>query len=119
LSPPRRQRPAHNVGIRVPQHAMSEPIYEIQLTGVHGRGRSSPRNAFFSLVVVCSSIVLAAMSFAASGADPNKVLHVAFVAPETGFDPQAASDLYSNYVNREIFDPLYKYDYLARPYKVR
>jgi ABC-type transport system substrate-binding protein len=58
------------------------------------------------------------MAFAASGADPNKVLHVAFLAPETGFDPQAASDLYSNYVNREIFDPLYKYDYLARPYKI-
>ena len=77
-----------------------------------------PRNAFIRLVAVCCSIAFAAMSFAARGADPNKVLHVAFVAPETGFDPQAASDLYSNYVNREIFDPLYKYDYLARPYKV-
>jgi oligopeptide transport system substrate-binding protein len=97
---------------------MSEPIYEIQVTGVRGRGRSSPRNAFISLAAVCCSIVLAAMSFGASGADPNKVLHVALVAPETGFDPQAASDLYSNYINREIFDPLYKYDYLARPYKV-
>ena len=48
----------------------------------------------------------------------HKVLHVAFVAPENGFDPQATSDLYSNYVNRAIFDPLYRYDYLARPYKV-
>ena len=28
------------------------------------------------------------------------MLHVAFVAPENGFDPQATSDLYSNYVNR-------------------
>jgi hypothetical protein len=69
------------------------------MTGVHGRARSSPRNAFISLAAVCCSIVLAAMSFAASGADPNKVLHVALVAPETGFDPQAASDLYSNYVD--------------------
>jgi len=97
---------------------MSKPIYEIQAADVHGRGRHSPRNVSISLAIVCCSIVLAAMSFAASGADPNKVLHVAFVAPETGFDPQAASDLYSNYVNREIFDPLYKYDYLARPYKI-
>ena len=48
----------------------------------------------------------------------HKVLHVAFVAPENGFDPQASSDLYSNYVNRQVFDPLYKYDYLARPFKV-
>jgi oligopeptide transport system substrate-binding protein len=48
----------------------------------------------------------------------NKVLHVAFLVGETGFDPQAANDLYSRYVLREIFDALYRYDYLARPYKV-
>ena len=62
-----------------------------------------------------------ALFFAAGGlsaADLNKVLHVAFVAPENGFDPQASNDLYSNYVNREIFDSLYRYDFLARPYKV-
>jgi ABC-type transport system substrate-binding protein len=61
------------------------------------------------------------MALAGTGAaatDMNKVLHVVFVAPESGFDPQAASDLYSNYVIREVFDPLYRYDYLARPYKV-
>ena len=50
--------------------------------------------------------------------DPNKVLRVAFPIAETGFDPQAAGDVYQNYVNRVIFDPLYKYDYLARPYKL-
>jgi len=50
--------------------------------------------------------------------DPNKVLRVAFPAAETGFDPQAAGDEYSNNVNRVIFDTLYKYDYLARPYKL-
>ena len=55
---------------------------------------------------------------AAAGADMNKTLHIAFASPESGFDPQATSDLVSNYVNREIFDPLYRYDYLARPYKV-
>ena len=47
-----------------------------------------------------------------------KVLRVAFPIAETGFDPQAAGDAYSNYVNRAIFDPLYRYDYLARPYKL-
>jgi len=51
-------------------------------------------------------------------ADPNKVLRVAFPAAETGFDPQAAGDEYSNSVNRAIFDPLYRYDFLARPYKL-
>ncbi len=47
-----------------------------------------------------------------------KVLRVAFLVAETGFDPQAVSDLYSNYVNRVIFDSLYAYDYLARPYRI-
>jgi ABC-type transport system substrate-binding protein len=55
---------------------------------------------------------------AAAAADMSKTLHIAFVSPENGFDPQATNDLVSNYVNREIFDPLYRYDYLARPYKV-
>jgi ABC-type oligopeptide transport system substrate-binding subunit len=55
---------------------------------------------------------------AAAQADPNKVLRVAFPVAETGFDPQASNDLYSNHVNRAIFDTPYTYDYLARPYKL-
>ncbi|MFO1312253.1 MAG: ABC transporter substrate-binding protein [Burkholderiales bacterium] len=51
-------------------------------------------------------------------ADPKKVLHVVFRTAETGFDPQAASDLYSNYVNRAIFEPPFRYDFRARPHKV-
>jgi ABC-type transport system substrate-binding protein len=51
-------------------------------------------------------------------ADPNKVLRVAYPTAETGFDPQAAGDIYSNSVNRQIFDPLYTYDFLARPYRL-
>ena len=50
--------------------------------------------------------------------DPHKVLRVSFPIAETGFDPQAGGDAYSSYVNRAIFDPLFKYDYLARPYKL-
>jgi oligopeptide transport system substrate-binding protein len=44
-----------------------------------------------------------AAAFAAGAgaqADPDKVLRVVFRVAETGFDPQAVSDLYSNYVNR-------------------
>jgi ABC-type oligopeptide transport system substrate-binding subunit len=51
-------------------------------------------------------------------ADPNKVLKVAFLIAESGFDPQAVSDLYSNFVNRAMFDALYRYDYISRPYKI-
>jgi oligopeptide transport system substrate-binding protein len=53
-----------------------------------------------------------------SAADMNKTLRVAFPSAETGFDPQAMSDLYSATVARVIFDPLYRYDYLARPFKI-
>ena len=63
--------------------------------------------------------LLAATSpFAAAQATAGKTLRVSFPIAETGFDPQAAGDAYSNYVNRAIFDPLYRYDYLARPYKL-
>src|SRR5262249_5818665 len=55
---------------------------------------------------------------AATAADMNKTLRVAVSAAETGFDPQAISDLYSGFVTRVIFDPLYQYDYLARPFKI-
>ena len=54
----------------------------------------------------------------AAAADPNKTLRVAFQRAETGFDPQAISDIYSQYVTHAIFDPLYRYDYLARPYRI-
>ncbi len=50
--------------------------------------------------------------------DPNKTLRVAFLIAESGFDPQAASDVYSNYVMRSVFDPLFRFDYLARPHKI-
>jgi len=64
------------------------------------------------------AVALACAAVAHAQPDPGKVLRVSFPIAETGFDPQAAGDAYSNYVNRAIFDPLYKYEYLARPYKV-
>ncbi|MDE2428945.1 MAG: ABC transporter substrate-binding protein [Burkholderiales bacterium] len=51
-------------------------------------------------------------------ADPGKVLRTVFPVAETGFDPAAARDLYSNAINEVIFDRLYTYDYLASPAKV-
>ena len=65
-----------------------------------------------------AAFVLATSVTAAAAEDLNKTLHVAFPIAETGFDPQAAGDAYSNYVNRVIFDPLYIYDYVARPFKI-
>ena len=51
-------------------------------------------------------------------ADPDKHLRVAFRAAETGFDPQAISDIYSGYVVRAIFEPLLRYDYRSRPHVI-
>ena len=68
--------------------------------------------------VALACLLAATSPFAAAQATPGKTLRVSFPIAETGFDPQAAGDAYSNYVNRAIFDPLYRYDYLARPYKL-
>jgi ABC-type transport system substrate-binding protein len=67
------------------------------------------------------ALVLAAApahSQPATWADPNKVLRTAIILAETGFDPQASQDLYSNAINSVVFDALYEYDYLARPHRV-
>ena len=62
--------------------------------------------------------VLATPAHAATWADPAKTLRVMIPVAETGFDPQATSDLYSSHVERAIFDSLYVWDYLARPYRI-
>src|SRR5438128_8881673 len=49
----------------------------------------------------------------------SKTLHDSFPVPETGFDPQALSDLYSADICRVIFDSLLELDYLARPYRLK
>ena len=71
-------------------------------------------------VLVIASVLCAAASAQTkpAWADPAKTLRVAFPVSETGFDPQATSDLYSNHVQRAIFDTLYVFDYLARAYKL-
>jgi len=48
-----------------------------------------------------------------------KVLRVAFNAAEAGFDPAKISDLYSRTVTPHIFEALYAYDHLARPFKIK
>jgi ABC-type transport system substrate-binding protein len=60
----------------------------------------------------------AMLSAAAADAGAPRVLHYAFPAAETGFDPAQLSDLYSRTVTAHIFDGLYHYDHLARPFKV-
>ena len=69
-------------------------------------------------LALLAAVAAGAHAQAAKWADPGKVLRTAIIVAETGFDPQAAQDFYSNTINSAIFDPPYEYDYLARPHKV-
>lgn len=55
----------------------------------------------------------------AQTAGAAKVLSYAFEVAETGFDPAQISDRYSRIVTAHIFEGLYEYDHLARPYLIR
>jgi oligopeptide transport system substrate-binding protein len=68
--------------------------------------------------VATVAFALATLVGTAVAADLHKTLRVAFPVAETGFDPAPVGDIYSQYVNRAIFDAPYKYDYLARPYRI-
>ena len=76
-----------------------------------------PAVACIAATLVTAALALSPAAVPAQASDA-KVLRVAFPVAETGFDPQAAGDAYSNYVNRVIFDTLFRYDYLDRPYRI-
>src|SRR3954451_16402193 len=65
-----------------------------------------------------AALALATVATAAPAADMNKVIRHVFPVAETGFDPQAISDLYSGTVVQAVFETLLTYDYLARPSKL-
>jgi ABC-type transport system substrate-binding protein len=69
------------------------------------------------LRIIAHVAMVAALGSASLGnaADVKRTLHVAFPVAETGFDPQAIGDTYSDAICLAVFDPLYRYDYFARP----
>ena len=69
-----------------------------------------------ALLILLLSLVAAP---GAAAADPEKVFRMAFEVAETTFDPQKVADLYSNMVIDAVFDPPLRYDYLARPLKLK
>ena len=71
--------------------------------------------------IVASYVVTAGPAAAApefEGAGAPRVLRYSFPAGETGFDPAQINDLYSRTVTNHIFDNLYHYDLLARPFRL-
>jgi ABC-type transport system substrate-binding protein len=69
-----------------------------------------------ALAAGCLAMTAQAQSPAGS---PPKVFRYSFPAAETGFDPARINDLYSRIVTAHIFDGLYHFDPLARPFLVR
>ena len=73
-----------------------------------------------AVYVVCFvGASIAAPAPAPESAGTPRVLRYSFPVAETGFDPTRTNDLYSRTVTSHIFDGLYRYDYLARPFLVR
>src|SRR5512144_1736652 len=88
---------------------------------VAGAARSVRCDTFRRLVpaVFATCVALTPLAGgAAAWADPAKTLRVAFEVDVTGFDPAGVQDVYSNAIIARIFDALYVWDYLARPYKL-
>lgn len=67
-----------------------------------------------TLTALLLSTVMATQS---ALAEP-KVLHMFLSTSETGLDPAVASDLATLSLLENLFDPLLRYDYLARPVKL-
>ncbi|HZX27980.1 MAG TPA: ABC transporter substrate-binding protein, partial [Telluria sp.] len=64
--------------------------------------------------------LLLSSAFAAAGAQPEpKVLHFYLATSESALDPAVASDLASLQLMENLFDPLLRYDYLARPARLQ
>ena len=74
---------------------------------------------FAALLAACTAAlaVQAAEPLAMASATP-RVLRYSFPVAETGFDPARVDDLYSQIVTSHIYDGLYHYDHLVRPFKV-
>lgn len=63
-------------------------------------------------------VTVALIRGAAAAAEP-KTLHLFLSTSETALDPAVASDAASLSLLENLFDPLLRYDYLARPVKLR
>jgi ABC-type transport system substrate-binding protein len=81
------------------------------------RRTSAPAAAFLLILLGWISATVFGFSTLSALADPvpEKTLHLLLTGTETGLDPATASDLNTLSLNENIFEPLLRYDYLARP----
>ena len=69
--------------------------------------------------VAATDAAAASAPAAASSSRPPHVLHAFLSTGETGLDPAVASDIASLSLMENLFDPLLRYAYLARPVKLQ
>ena len=77
---------------------------------------------FMTMSRLASAALFAASALVAAVAPAQaaeKVLHTFLSTSETGLDPAVASDIASLSLLENLFDPLLRYDYAARPVKLR
>jgi ABC-type transport system substrate-binding protein len=76
-----------------------------------------PTRRFFSAALLLAAFHVPAVP--AADAAPPKVLHMFLTSSEAGLDPAVGSDLATLSLLENLFDPLLRYDYLARPVKLQ
>ncbi|WP_436658569.1 ABC transporter substrate-binding protein [Acinetobacter sp. P1(2025)] len=76
------------------------------------------KSKFFTVALFSSVIVFAPLGNAKTPAQADKVLRIAFEAPDDGFDMVKTFNFYSGNVADVIFERLLQYDYLANPVKL-
>jgi oligopeptide transport system substrate-binding protein len=83
------------------------------------RERLFPMPARAAAIALFAAIVasVARPGVAADWADPAKVLRIAFPIDVSGLDPAGTQETYATVVEGRIFDALYQWDYLARPFR--
>jgi ABC-type transport system substrate-binding protein len=89
-------------------------LYKVKSTPFIRTGNAVRALAPLAMVLVC--LVAVGNTHAA---DISKTLRVVITSGESGLDPATASDVNTLSINENIFDPLLRYDYPARPLKLQ
>lgn len=76
------------------------------------------KSKFFTVALFSSVIVITPLGNTKTPAQAEKVLRIAFEAPDDGFDMVKTYNFYSGNVADVIFERLLQYDYLANPVKL-
>jgi len=71
------------------------------------------------VTIICAGLIIAGCDSSGSVAEPNEmVLHHILSTRIEGLDPGNMRDVYSIIVASQIFEPLYQYHFLKRPYQL-